>query len=135
MTTEVKPSHRYDKYSTSSPGTGRAATGDATIKTITQGEAENPQVEAPAPVTQMLPLSMEGRRQPTAMATVRDTNGRSYYGPSGPAVKTHVYLGPPKAHHLSDEPSSEGKSDSELVGKPGDYRVCSAFHQRGELDK
>jgi hypothetical protein len=58
MTTEVKPSHRYGKYSTSSPGTDREATGGATIETITQGEAENSQVEAPAPLTQMLPLFM-----------------------------------------------------------------------------
>jgi hypothetical protein len=85
MTTEVKPRHRYDKYSTSSSGTDHAATVGATIKTVTQGEAENLQVEAPAPSSQMLPLSIEGRRQPTATTTVRETNGRSHYGPSGPS--------------------------------------------------
>jgi hypothetical protein len=41
-----------------------------------------------------------------------------------PADKTHVYLGPPKAHHSSDEPSSESESDSELVGKPGETTGC-----------
>ena len=62
----------------------RTATGVATIETMTQGGEENPQAEAPAPLTQMLPLSTEGRSQLTATINVRETNGRSHYGPSGP---------------------------------------------------
>jgi hypothetical protein len=41
-----------------------------------------------------------------------------------PTIKTHSYLGPPKAHLLSDEPSSEGESEPELVEKSDETTGC-----------